>query len=54
VSQPELRIKEAKKMGFSRCLLSRSNLEGVRPPGDMTLVGVESLKELYENLFENS
>jgi DNA repair protein RadA/Sms len=54
VSQPELRIKEAKKMGFSRCLLSRSNLEGVRPPGDMTLVGVESIKELYENLFENS
>ena len=35
VSQPDLRIREAKKLGFSRCLLSRNNFEGANQPGDM-------------------
>jgi DNA repair protein RadA/Sms len=51
VSQPEMRIKEAKKLGFSRCLLSESNLEScVRVPG-IDLVGVESVKGLLDLLF---
>jgi DNA repair protein RadA/Sms len=53
VSQPDLRIREAKKLGFSRCLLSRSNFEGSSPPDDMNLVGVESIQELYELLFNS-
>jgi len=52
VSQPDLRIREAKKLGFSRCLLSRNNFEGANPPGDMELGGVESVQELYELLFK--
>jgi DNA repair protein RadA/Sms len=52
VSQPDLRIREAGKMGFSRCLLSRSNVEGVNLPKDMRLVGVESIQEVYEFLFQ--
>ena len=52
VSQPDLRIREAKKLGFSRCLLSRNNFEGANPPGDMALGGVESIQELYELLFK--
>ena len=52
VNQPELRIKEARKMGFSRCLLSRSNVEGVSLPRDMSLTGVESIQEVYEFLFQ--
>jgi DNA repair protein RadA/Sms len=52
VSQPELRIREAKKLGFSRCLLSRSNLEGIRTPRGMELAGVESVQETYEMLFK--
>jgi DNA repair protein RadA/Sms len=52
VSQPDLRIREAKKLGFSRCLLSRNNFEGANPPGDMELGGVESIQELYELLFK--
>ncbi|MBW2616538.1 MAG: DNA repair protein RadA [Deltaproteobacteria bacterium] len=51
VSQPDLRIREAKKLGFSRCLLSRSNLEGVRTPQGMELAGVESVQDLHEILF---
>ncbi|MCP4683479.1 MAG: DNA repair protein RadA [Desulfobacterales bacterium] len=52
VSRPGLRIREAGKMGFTRCLLSLSNLEGSEPGKDMELVGVESIQELYELLFK--
>jgi DNA repair protein RadA/Sms len=52
VSQPELRIREAKKLGFSRCILSRSNLEGLGHLGNMELLGVETIQELYELLFK--
>ena len=51
VSQPELRIREAKKLGFSRCVLSRSNLEGLGHVGDMELQGVRTVQELYDSLF---
>lgn len=52
VSQPDLRIREAKKLGFSRCLLSRSNLDGSCPPADIDLMGLESIQELYELIFK--
>lgn len=51
VSQAETRIKEAGKLGFSRCILSRSNLEGVGNRGGMDLVGIDSVKSLIEVLF---
>lgn len=51
VSQPELRISEAKKLGFSRCILSRSNLEGLSHLKGIELVSVASIQELYELLF---
>jgi DNA repair protein RadA/Sms len=53
VSQPDMRISEAKKLGFSRCLLSQSNKEGSSPVRNMELVSVESIEEVYEILFEN-
>ena len=51
VNQPELRIKEAKKLGFRKCLLSKSNLEGCTPFADMELVGVDSVRTLMDVLF---
>ncbi|UCF56441.1 MAG: DNA repair protein RadA [Deltaproteobacteria bacterium] len=51
VSQPELRIKEAKKLGFKKCLLSKSNLEGCGQFDDMELVGVDSVRGLMDKLF---
>lgn len=51
VSQSELRIKEAKKLGFSRCLLSRSNLEACGPLSGMELLGVDSVSGLMDVLF---
>jgi DNA repair protein RadA/Sms len=50
VSQPDLRIREAKKLGFSRCILSRTNMEGTKPPDGIELTGVRSVQELYEVL----
>ena len=51
VNQPELRLKEAKKLGFSRCILSKSNLEGRGDIRDMELIGVGSVGELMDVLF---
>jgi DNA repair protein RadA/Sms len=51
VSQPGLRIKESKKLGFSRCLLSKNNLEGCGRVQGMVLSGLESVQELHDALF---
>lgn len=51
VSQPEVRMREARKLGFSRCLLSQTNLSGAKAPGGMEVTGIRSIKDLYESLF---
>jgi DNA repair protein RadA/Sms len=51
VNQPELRIKEAKKLGFTKCLLSRSNLETCRHFSTIDLIGLETIQELSDSLF---
>jgi DNA repair protein RadA/Sms len=51
VSQPEIRIKEAAKLGFRRCILSRSHVAGLPPSTGMELLGVDSVKGLMEVLF---
>jgi DNA repair protein RadA/Sms len=51
VSQPEMRIKEAKKLGFRKCLLSKSNLDGCGHFTKMELVGIDSIRNLLDLLF---
>jgi DNA repair protein RadA/Sms len=51
VNQPELRINEAKKLGFRRCLLSKSNKENCKPIPGIELLGVDSVGGLMEMLF---
>jgi DNA repair protein RadA/Sms len=51
VSQPEVRIKEAKKLGFSRCLLPKGNAEACSRIEGVELVSVESVRNLMEVLF---
>jgi DNA repair protein RadA/Sms len=51
VSQPELRINEANKLGFTSCLLSKSNKENCNPIPGIKLVDVDSVKKLIEVLF---
>ena len=51
VSQAELRLKEAVKLGFSRCLLSKKSIKTLKTTVDMELIGVSSVAELLEVLF---
>jgi DNA repair protein RadA/Sms len=52
VSQPDIRIAEAGKLGFNRCLLSHSNLKGSNRSKEVQLHGVGSVQELFELLFK--
>jgi DNA repair protein RadA/Sms len=52
VSRPELRVKEAARLGFDRCLLPAGNLKNLESPPGMTLIGVRSAEEALEGLFE--
>jgi DNA repair protein RadA/Sms len=51
VSRPELRVKEAARLGFDRCLLPAGNLKNLDRPTGMALVGVRSAEEALGHLF---
>lgn len=51
VHQPDPRIREARKLGFSECLLPTSNLENTRGNDTRGLLGVASVQETLERLF---
>ncbi len=51
VSQTELRLKEAVKLGFSRCLLSKKSIKTLKRKTDIELIGVSSVMELLDVLF---
>lgn len=51
ISQAEPRVHEARKMGFTRCLLPANNLKHIRGPADIEMVGVETTSELVDLLF---
>jgi DNA repair protein RadA/Sms len=50
VTQAELRVREAAKLGFNRCLLPFGNSSKVKVAG-IELVGIRSLEEALERLF---
>jgi DNA repair protein RadA/Sms len=52
VSRPELRIKEAARLGFDRCFLPAGNLKSLEAPAGMELIGVRSAAEALEGVFE--
>ena len=51
VSNIEIRISEARKMGFTRCVAPAGSLKRVRQPKEMDLEGVATLAEAMELLF---
>src|SRR4030043_43370 len=61
ISYPEVRGKEAARLGFKRCLLPKQNLEKMRAPKDIELIGVSTIREamaalfseLYKSKFQN-
>jgi DNA repair protein RadA/Sms len=50
ISQPELRVREAAKLGFTRCLLPTGSVKQVKVKG-VELVGVDSVAQALEGLF---
>ncbi len=52
VGQPELRMKEIEKMGFSACLLPRSNLKGSDSASGLKTLSIESIRDLPHYLFD--
>ena len=51
VSQADLRVREAMKLGFSRCLLPESSRRQLPASADVQLHGVSSLGEVWDVLF---
>jgi DNA repair protein RadA/Sms len=51
INQMEVRIREAARMGFTRCVLPRTQLRGLDKAGAIELVRVGHLKELLAEIF---
>jgi len=51
INQMEIRIREAARMGFTRCVLPRTQLRGLDKAGVIELVRVGHLKELLGEIF---
>ena len=51
VSQMEIRVKEAARLGFNRCIIPRTNVASLTKVAKMEISAISSLKELLENLF---
>ncbi len=51
VSYGEIRVREAARLGFKRCLLPRSTAEGLKAFGEMELIRVRDLREVWRSLF---
>jgi DNA repair protein RadA/Sms len=54
ISQAESRLKDAAKLGFTRCVLPMLNVEKLEKssaPGTMELLGVRTVEEAMERLF---
>ena len=53
INQMEVRIREAARMGFTRCVLPRTQLRGLDKAGAIELVRVGHLKELLAEIFSS-
>ena len=52
VSQSEVRVKEAARLGFKRCLLPKQNQEKVKGAKGIELTGIQTVREAMEILFK--
>ncbi len=51
ISQMDVRVREAARMGFTRCILPRTRAREMPVGSNVELLKIGSLKELLENLF---
>ena len=53
ISRVEERIKEAKKLGFTRAIIPAKNIGGWRKPKGIEIVGVETVRDAIDKIFNN-
>jgi DNA repair protein RadA/Sms len=53
VSRPELRVQEAARLGFERCILPAGNIKNLEVPAGITLAGVRCAQEALDLLFDD-
>jgi len=51
VSRTDIRVKEASKLGFHRCLLPQSNAERLASMKSIQIIGVQSVQGVFDVLF---
>jgi DNA repair protein RadA/Sms len=51
ISRSEIRVKEAARLGFQRCLLPKANQEKMKGIKGIELIGVRTVQEAVEKLF---
>jgi DNA repair protein RadA/Sms len=51
ISQMDIRIKEAARMGFNRCILPKTLARDVSVGSKMNLIKISNLRELLAHLF---
>jgi DNA repair protein RadA/Sms len=52
ISQAEGRVKEASRLGFKQCLFPKQNQEKIKPFKGIELIGVRTVQEAMQALFE--
>lgn len=52
VSRPELRVQEAARLGFERCILPAGNLKNLEAPAGLTLQAVKNVQDALDLLFD--
>lgn len=52
VSHPELRVKEAARLGFDRCFLPAGSLKNLQAPTGLQLIGVRHAAEVFDGIFD--
>ncbi len=52
VSQPELRVKEAARLGFTQCLLPYGNLKNIDVPKTIELIAIKHASEALDHIFK--
>ncbi|MBW2590851.1 MAG: DNA repair protein RadA, partial [Deltaproteobacteria bacterium] len=51
IGQVEIRVGEAKKMGFTRCLVPESNIKRMSSIKDIDITGIKTVSDAIETLF---
>ncbi len=51
VTQPELRVKEAARLGFSECVLPRTSSKNLEVPDGISLTGIDHVSEALDIIF---